>query len=254
MFTHISGTSFVVYSEAFTDMKKTGLALLALTLLVCSCSKTSDTRMAKIKFINAYPSSTYRFAANDKDLTPGLIQSNQGSDLIEILNGTVRIKGFDKRNSAVIDTSIKLAPFKNYTMIGYDARYNTLKSSLIEDDLTAPASGKAHVRVVYAFVGGDTLRVNTRLRSANDFWETTGRAFSDHDYDARYRAFKAVAAPGTYQFTVTANKSTNDMVINEPLVNLASGKIYTLLVNADMSGGRSSNGVPFYTLSIIQHN
>jgi hypothetical protein len=63
-------------------MKKTGFAILALAALFCSCSKTSDTRMAKVKFINAYPSSTYRFTANEKELTPGLIQPNQGSDLI----------------------------------------------------------------------------------------------------------------------------------------------------------------------------
>lgn len=237
-------------------MKKHPIILtlsFCLGMLLLSCGKYSDTRQANVRFHTAYFNDWFKYNVAGAEVVTYL-PFPESSQYYSFINGLNRFKVTDRRNVGSVDTVLNLESNTNYTFLAYHPRA-ILKSSLIKDDLTLPLSGKAHVRILYAFPGGDTLPINTRLRSANDFFETRNRIFSDHDFDARQRSFTPLAAPGTYQLLVNINRSSNDTVINDNLVNFAERKIYTIVVNANPDPSSvNARRVPPYSFTIITHN
>lgn len=237
-------------------MKRDPIILITgfcLGILLLSCGKFSDTRQANVRFHTAYFNEWYKYNVGGSDVI-SFLAFPESSQYYPFVNGATKFKVADRRNVGSVDTLLNLEPNTNYTFLAYHPKA-ILKSSLLKDDLTVPLSGKAHVRILYAFPGGDTLPINTRLRSANDFFETRNRLFSDHDFDTRYRTFTAMAAPGTYQLLVNINRGTNDTVINENLVNFASGKIYSIVINANPDPfSVNTRKVPPYSFTIINHN
>jgi hypothetical protein len=117
--------------------------------------------------------------------------------------------------TAVIDANLNLAGGVAYTVAAVNV-VAKIEAIVLTDDLTMPAAGKAHLRVVHA--SPDAPAVDVAVKGGPV-------AF-------RNAAFKAATpyAPldaGTYQFEIRPAGTTQAVLTTDP-VSLAAGRIYTV--------------------------
>ncbi|PVY43954.1 DUF4397 domain-containing protein [Pontibacter virosus] len=118
-------------------------------------------------------------------------------------------------NTSVINADLDLERNMNYSVFAINTLSN-IEPLVLMDDLTAPASGNAHVRFVHlspdapavdvAVTGGPVLFSNSEFKEASTF---------------------APVAAGSYNLEVRL-AGTETVVLAVPNVQLASGRIYTV--------------------------
>ncbi|MBX7043419.1 MAG: DUF4397 domain-containing protein [Ignavibacteria bacterium] len=118
-------------------------------------------------------------------------------------------------STSVIDATLPFDENKNYSIFAVDS-VNKISAIRLEDNLSAPASGKAHVRFIHlspnapavdiAVTGGPVLFSNYVFKQASDFTPV----------DA-----------GTYNLEVRL-AGTSTVVLSLPGIQLDNGKIVTL--------------------------
>jgi hypothetical protein len=126
--------------------------------------------------------------------------------------------------TSVINADITFEKDKNYSIFAVDALAK-ISAVALEDDLTAPAAGKAHVRFVH--LSPDAPAVDIAVASSGavvfgnrKFKEATGFAPLD---------------AGTYNLDVrVAGTTTVALVL--PAINLEAGKIYTVFAKGFLAG------------------
>lgn len=126
-------------------------------------------------------------------------------------------------STTVIDASPNLTAGMAYSVFACDS-VSKIAPLVLTDDLTAPASGKAHVRFVHlspnapavdvAVQGGPVLFSNTSFKG--------------------YSAFTPVTA-GTYDLEVRL-AGTSTVVLSLPGISLQAGKIYTVFARGFVGG------------------
>ena len=126
-------------------------------------------------------------------------------------------------STTVIDATLTLAPNAAYTVFAADVVSN-ITSVVFEDDLNAPASGKAHVRFIHLSPDAPavdiTLTDGTVVFGDTEFKEST--AFTPLDaasYDLQVRL-----------------AGTSTVVLDLPGIVLTDGKIYTVFAKGLVSG------------------
>ncbi len=139
--------------------------------------------------------------------------------------------------TTVIDANATLTADASYTIIAANT-VASIEPIVLEDNLTAPAAGKAHVRFIHlspdapavdiAVTGGPVLFPNASFKSAT--------------------AFTPVDA-GTYSLEARVAGTTN-AALTVPGVVLESGKIYTVFARGLLSG----TGESALNASIIVNN
>jgi len=116
-------------------------------------------------------------------------------------------------SEATISTSVKITEGASVTVAAYGTN-NDLSVQLYNDDLTAPADGKARIRLIQASTVTDTVDVST----------STGIAIADG----------AVAGSSTNYAEVDAGEwslnLTGENVADDATVDLATGSVTTLFV------------------------
>jgi Domain of unknown function (DUF4397) len=142
----------------------------------------------------------------------------------QVAAGSTNIKVTFGGNT-IIDVYADVLADKYYSCFIYRVGYNW-RISIISDDLTTPAAGKAGIRVL------DYVKVRV-VSVGLDQLDYTNRNFLDHlSYDT-YTTFKQVAA-GTYNINVFNDSATLSSKTN---VVLGNGKIYSiaLMTPADLT-------------------
>jgi hypothetical protein len=125
--------------------------------------------------------------------------------------------------TTVIDANLPVTGGANYTVFAGDVVAN-IGAVVLTDDLTAPASGKAHVRFVH--LSPDAPAVDVAVQGGPILFES--KAFK------QYSVFSPVDA-GTYNLEVRlAGTSTVALPLNG--VMLQAGKIYTVFAKGLASG------------------
>ncbi len=169
---------------------------------------------------------------NTKVNTAALTYPNN-TGYLDVLEGRRNIKvNAAGTSTSVIDANLDIDADKNYSIFAAD-RLSNITPVVLEDNLAAPATGKAHVRFVHlspdapavdvAVTNGPVLFSNAAFKSAS--------------------AFTPVDA-GTYNLEVRL-AGTNTVVLPLPNVQLASGKIYTVFAEGFVtppSGNTNSLG------------
>ncbi|MBF8964801.1 DUF4397 domain-containing protein [Pontibacter sp. FD36] len=125
-------------------------------------------------------------------------------------------------NTSVINANLDLERNMNYSVFAINTLSN-IEPLVLMDDLTAPASGNAHVRFVHlspdapavdvAVTGGPVLFSNSEFKEASPF---------------------APVPTGTYNLEVRL-AGTETVVLAVPNVQLASGRIYTVFARGFVS-------------------
>lgn len=146
---------------------------------------------------------------------------------LEINSGTRNIKvNVTGTSTTALETNLNLGADKNYSVFAVNS-VSTIESVVLEDDLTSPASGKAHVRFLH--LSPDAPAVDITL--------TDGTVvFGDYIFKEA-SAFTPLNA-ATYNLQVRL-AGTTTVVLDLPGIVLSAGKIYTVFAKGLVGGSGS---------------
>ena len=125
--------------------------------------------------------------------------------------------------TTVIEANVPFMQDRNYSVFAVNSVSN-IEPLLIEDDLTAPAQGKAHVRFIH--LSPDAPAVDITLTDGTVVFGN--RAFKE------FTAFTPLDA-GSYDLQVRV-AGTPNVALDLPGITLEAGKIYTVFAKGFLNG------------------
>jgi LPXTG-motif cell wall-anchored protein len=197
-------------------------ALMALALVPAAFAQGGT---AKVRVIHASPDAPAVDVYVNGNLTLSNVPFFTASDYLDLPAGTYQVQVTptgQPASAAVIDASATIEAGKAYTIAATGLVAN-IQPTIIEDDLTAPASGNAHVRV-YHF-SPDAPAVDVQLADGTKLIE--GIAFPDaSDY--------LPVPAGSYDIQVVP-AGGSDVVIDLAGTALEAGKIYSVFATGEVA-------------------
>ncbi len=214
-------------------------AFISVTIILTACKKSDNStpqQDARVIMVNASPgdSAAYDFYFNDAKLNPTPINypSNSGYVALKPGNYTVKVAAFNTIN-ALASGSYGISSGKSYSAFSYDTLLTgKIKLFAVEDDLTAPAAGKAKVRFFH--LSPVNLPVDI---VANDSVVFANRSYADNVTNSAKGAFISVNA-GVYTVRVRLAGSSPAVssLITIPNISFADGVIYTIFAKGKVNG------------------
>jgi hypothetical protein len=126
-------------------------------------------------------------------------------------------------STTVINATLPVGANKNYSVFAIDS-VASIDALVVEDDLTSPATGKAHVRFIH--LSPDAPAVDVAVDGG-------AVVFSDYSYE-EVSAFTPLDA-GTYDLEVRVAGTTTVALDLDP-ITLQAGKIYTVFAKGFLGG------------------
>jgi len=201
--------------------------LAALTLTSCSdddANPVAPAAQARVMAIHASPDAPGVDLLVDGNIAGTNLQFPNNTAYLGVASGTHNIKvNVTGTSTTVINASPDLGAGINYSVFAIDS-VSKISALVLTDDLTAPASGKAHVRFVH-------LSPNA---PAVDVAVTGGPVLFSNVSFKGYSAFTPVTA-GTYDLEVRL-AGTSTVVLPLPGITLTNGKIYTVFARGFAGG------------------
>jgi hypothetical protein len=156
----------------------------------------------------------------------------------ELTAGTRNIKvNVTGTSTTALQANLPLEANKNYSIFAVNT-VSSIEAIVLEDNLTAPASGKAHVRFIHLSPDAPAVDITT----------TSGAVVFGNYTFKQASAFTPLDA-GTYDLQVRL-AGTSTVVLDLPGIVLAPGKIYTVFAKGLVSG----TGVQALGAQIIVNN
>ena len=212
--------------------KITRFSALALSLVtalaVSSCSNdnnpTAPALKARVMTVHASPNAPAVDLLVDNAVAGTGLAFPNSTAYLEVRNGTRNVKvNVSGTSTTVINADLPVTAGSSYTVFAADS-VSKIAPVVLADDLTTPASGKAHVRFVHlspnapavdvAVTGGPVLFANKSFKG--------------------YTAFTPVDA-GTYNLEVRL-AGTATVALPLPGITLTAGKIYTVFARGFAGG------------------
>lgn len=196
-------------------------AVAVLAFGLTSCKKEEAKEYAKVMVTHASPD-----APGVDLLIDGTVQNSaaltfpNSTAYLQVEAGMRNVKvNAAGTTTTVINADLTLEKDKNYSIFAVDS-LSVISALVIADDLTAPATGKAHVRFVHLSPNAPAVDVTVANSSTIVFGN---KAFKE------YTAFTALDA-GTYDLEVKLvnGSGTGTVVLPLPGITLTAGKIYTV--------------------------
>ncbi|MFN8294745.1 MAG: DUF4397 domain-containing protein [Chitinophagales bacterium] len=212
-------------------MKKIRLALLglaALTFALVSCKEETTTTpdTAKVNVVHASPDAPgVDLLVDGTKVNTSALSFPDNTGYLTVNAGARNFKvNVSGTSTTVINVTPTLTKNANYTVFAVDS-VSKISPLLLTDDLTAPASGKAHVRFVHLSPNAPAVDVAVASSGAVVF---ANKSFKE------YTAFTPLDA-GSYNLDVrVAGTSTVALVL--PTITLQAGKIYTVFAKGFLGG------------------
>lgn len=143
---------------------------------------------------------------------------------VELPAGTRNVKvNVANTTTTVINADLPLSAGKVYSVFAIDS-VSSIEPLVLEDDLTAPAAGKAHVRFVH--LSPDAPAVDVAV--------TAGPVVFGNVAFRGFQGFTPLDA-GTYNLEVRV-AGTATVALPLPGITLEAGKIYTVFARGFLSG------------------
>ena len=143
---------------------------------------------------------------------------------LTVNSGTRNVKvNVTGTQTTVIEANVDFMQNKNYSVFAVNSVAN-IEPLLIEDDLTAPAQGKAHVRFIH--LSPDAPAVDITL--------TDGTVVFGNKSFKEFTAFTPLDA-GTYALQVRV-AGTSTVALDLGNITVESGKIYTVFAKGFLTG------------------
>jgi hypothetical protein len=205
------------------------LALGLVSALALSSCDNSDTPFAprpkaRIMAVHASPNAPAVDLLVDNLVAGTGLAFPGNTAYLNVKAGTRNLKiNVTGTSTTVINADLPVTAGSSYTVFAADS-VSKIAPVVLTDDLTAPASGKAHVRFVH-------LSPNA---PAVDVAVTGGPVLFGNEAFKGYSAFTPVAA-GTYDLEVRL-AGTGTVVLPLPGITLTAGKIYTVFAKGFVGG------------------
>ncbi|HCY74313.1 MAG TPA: cell wall anchor protein [Ignavibacteriales bacterium] len=143
---------------------------------------------------------------------------------LEVNSGTRNVKvNVTGTSTTAIEANLNLAADKNYSVFAVN-NVASIEAIVLEDDLTSPASGKAHVRFVHLSPNAPAVDITLSDGTV---------VFGDYTFKEA-SAFTPLNA-GTYDLQVRLAGSST-VVLDLPGISLTTGKIYTVFAKGLVGG------------------
>jgi hypothetical protein len=230
---------------------KSSLALLALSIFAVSCKKEKEetpVATAKVNVIHASPDAPgVDLLVDNAKVNATALTFPNATGYLSVNAGTRNIKvNAAGTTTTVINADIPFTKDKNYSVYAIN-KLASIGAILVEDDLTAPATGKAHVRFFH--LSPDAPAVTVGVLNGGTFTGVfSNRSFETQTTATANQAFAPVDA-GTYNFDVRLAGTTTS-VLTLTGITLQAGKIYTVFAKGLVSG----SGAQALGAQLITHN
>lgn len=203
--------------------KHTRLAMLFLALFTmisftaCDDDDDDDVAQARVQVIHASPDApgVDLLVDNEKVNSSALVFPNN-TGYLNVNAGTRNIKvNAAGTTTSVINADVPFEANKNYSLFAIN-RLASIEALLVEDDLSTPAAGKAHVRFIHLSPDAPAVDITTNTGTVlfGNVAFKSGTAFTPLD-------------AGTYNLQVRV-AGTNTVALPLPGITLEAGKIYTV--------------------------
>ncbi|HMO32707.1 MAG TPA: DUF4397 domain-containing protein [Lacibacter sp.] len=220
------------------------MALVAFTFAACKKEKKEE---ARVLVTHASPNAPgVDLLVDNNKVNSAALTFPNSTGYLTVAAGTRNIKvNAAGTTTTVINADIPFTKDKNYSVFAFNL-LASIGAILVEDNLAAPASGKAHIRFFHLSPGAPSVTVG--VLSGSTFTPVfSNRAFETQTTAAANQAFAPVDA-GTYNFDVrVAGTTTSVLTLNG--INLQAGKIYTVFARGIVGNTTTPLGA-----SIILHN
>jgi len=219
------------------------LSLLTLSFIGCNDEETpvSPTPLPSnslVKVVHASPDAPGVDLLVDNTVAGTNLIFPNNTGYLTVPSGTRNVKvNVTGTSTTVIEANIDFMEDKNYSVFAVNSVAN-IEAVLIEDDLTTPAQGKAHVRFIH--LSPDAPAVDVTLMDGTVVFGNN--SFKD------FTAFTPLDA-GSYDLEVRV-AGTTTVALDLPVINLEAGKIYTVFAKGFLSG----NGQQQLGAEIIVNN
>jgi len=219
------------------------LSLLTLSFIGCDDEETpvSPTPLSSnslVKVVHASPDAPGVDLLVDNTVAGTNLTFPNNTGYLTVPSGTRNVKvNVTGTSTTVIEANIDFMEDKNYSVFAVNSVAN-IEAVLIEDDLTTPAQGKAHVRFIH--LSPDAPAVDVTLMDGTVVF--SNNSFKD------FTAFTPLNA-GSYDLEVRV-AGTTTVALDLPVINLEAGKIYTVFAKGFLNG----NGQQQLGAEIIVNN
>lgn len=190
---------------------------------------------ANIMVINASPNAPgVDVLVDDKPAITNLLFPNN-SEYIGALSGTRNIKVNPTGTATpVIDQDLNFETGSSYQSFFAFNNVEAIQSLVLEDDLTPPAAGTAHLRFVH--LSPDAPPVDVAIQGGPVIFDNV--AFGESDNNGEFTPVPA----GAYNLEVRL-AGTNTVVLPLPEITLEDGKIYTAFANGYVTPPAGAQGL-----------
>jgi len=233
-------------------MKKTFSRFTSATLLLVfalsfAACKKEDKEEARVLVTHASPNAPgVDLLVDNSKVNSSALTFPNNTGYLTVNAGTRNIKvNASGTTTTVINADIPFAKDKNYSLFAFNL-VASIGAILVEDNLTAPASGKAHIRFFHLSPGAPAVTVGV-LNGSTFTGVFTNRAFETQASATANQAFTPVDA-GTYNFDVRVAGTTTSVLPLNGIV-LQAGKIYTVFARGIVGNPTTPLGA-----TIITHN
>lgn len=220
---------------------------LALGALLISCDKDETPQaMASVNVIHASPDAPgVDLLVDNLKVNTTALNFSEATGYLKVFVGTRNIKvNATGTATSVINTNLTFAADKYYSIFAYN-QLSSIAALIVEDNLTLPSAGQAHIRFFHLSPNAPTVTVGT-LSGTTFSPVFSGRSFETQATASANQSFTPVAA-GTYTFDVQANGTS---VLTLSNIVLQAGKIYTVFAKGLVNG----TGSQALGAQIVTHN
>jgi hypothetical protein len=219
------------------------VSLISLSFIGCDDEETpvAPTPLSSnslVKVIHASPDAPGVDLLVDNTIAGTNLTFPNNTGYLTVPSGTRNVKvNVTGTSTTVIEANVNFMKDNNYSVFAVNSVAN-IEAVLVEDDLTSPAQGKAHVRFIH--LSPDAPPVDITL--------TDGTVVFGNKSFKEFTAFTPLDA-GSYDLEVRVAGTTN-VALDLPVLSLEAGKIYTVFAKGFLSG----NGVQQLGAEIIVNN
>jgi hypothetical protein len=202
------------------------ILITASVTLLSSCKKEETKTYANVLVTHASPDAPgVDLLVDDTKVNSSALNFPGNTGYLEVESGSRNIKvNVSGTPTTVINATLTLDKDMNYSVFAVDS-VSKISAVVLTDDLSAPASGKAHVRFVHLSPNAPAVDIAVASSGAVVFGN---KSFKEAT------AFTPLDA-GTYNLDVrVAGTTTVALVL--PAITLQAGKIYTVFAKGFLGG------------------
>lgn len=206
------------------------LAMTALSLFT-ACKKDDDETTpapgaGKLMAVHASPDAPgVDLLLDNSVINSAPVEFTDATGYIGVPSGTRNVKvNVAGTSTTALNANVTIANGKSYSLFAIDS-VSKLSALVIEDNLAAPAAGKAHVRFIHLSPNAPAVDVALANGGAVVFGNKSFKDYSD---------FTPLDA-GNYDLEVRV-AGTQNVALPLPGISLTAGKIYTVYAKGFLGG------------------